>query len=570
MPVSWYLKDTSSVTVTCNPADSFRKFILLGGFLAFVSSLLDLTCLRLTGHFYLKLTACINNKAWCYLRWFSGIHINFQEKMAPTIGGICENRPKDCDDLVVRELPKLSSTTNKRGPQPKKFGPLIVALVGIPARGKTVISHKLARYLNWTGEVAKVFTVSEYRRKLVEQYDSHDLFRADNREAMEIRKKSSMAAIEDAAQWLREEGNVAILDGTNATRSQRENVCEYCTKLGCKLLFVESIINDDDILSRNIKEVLQKSPDYRDMAEEKALDDFHHKIQHYLEQYESINPKQEANLRYIKITNEGENISTRRVTGQLETRILGFLSNFKPAPKTLYFSRHGESENNVLGKIGGDANLSPRGKKYAKSLAHHMNETSIEGLRVWTSELRRTKQTAADIDAPKESVAALNELDAGVCEGLTYEEMQDKFPQEFAWRDQDKLRYRYPWGESYIDIMTRLDPVLLELEHEDNILVVSHQAVLRCVLGYFLNKQPEELPYINVPLHTLIKITTDGYNCRMECTKLNVECVDTYRKQPKNCSSTRTADDALLTVPSHYDSHNFWQLSGHSPLIQQH
>jgi hypothetical protein len=41
------------------------------------------------------------------------------------------------------------------------------------------------------------------------------------------------------------------------------------------------------------------------MAEEKALDDFHHKIQHYLEQYEPINPKQEPNLRYIKIMNEG-------------------------------------------------------------------------------------------------------------------------------------------------------------------------------------------------------------------------------------------------------------------------
>lgn len=78
----------------------------------------------------------------------------------------------------------------------------------------------------------------------------------------------------------------------------------------------------------------------------------------------------------------------------------------------------------------------------------------------------------------------------GVCEGLTYEEMQDKFPQEFAWRDQDKLRYRYPWGESYVDIMARLDPVLLELEHEDNVIVVSHQAVLRCILGYFLNKKP--------------------------------------------------------------------------------
>lgn len=81
----------------------------------------------------------------------------------------------------------------------------------------------------------------------------------------------------------------------------------------------------------------------------------------------------------------------------------------------------------------------------------------------------------------------------GVCEGLSYEEMQEKYPQEFAWRDQDKLRYRYPWGESYIDIMNRLEPILTELECENNLLVISHQAVLRCILGYFLNKRFGEL-----------------------------------------------------------------------------
>jgi hypothetical protein len=37
----------------------------------------------------------------------------------------------------------------------------------------------------------------------------------------------------------------------------------------------------------------------------------------------------------------GETISVRRVTGQLEGRILAFLSNFKATPKTLYFSRVG-------------------------------------------------------------------------------------------------------------------------------------------------------------------------------------------------------------------------------------
>lgn len=35
----------------------------------------------------------------------------------------------------------------------------------------------------------------------------------------------------------------------------------------------------------------------------------------------------------------------------------------------------------------------------------------------------------------------------GVCEELTYEEIQENLPEEFALRDQDKYRYRYPKGE---------------------------------------------------------------------------------------------------------------------------
>lgn len=43
----------------------------------------------------------------------------------------------------------------------------------------------------------------------------------------------------------------------------------------------------------------------------------------------------------------------------------------------------------------------------------------------------------------------------------------------------------------------------------------------------------EELPYINVPLHTIIKLTTYGYKYKMEIIKLNVECVDTFRQKPQ-------------------------------------
>jgi len=76
----------------------------------------------------------------------------------------------------------------------------------------------------------------------------------------------------------------------------------------------------------------------------------------------------------------------------------------------------------------------------------------------------------------------------GICEEMTYEEIASKYPTDFAARDQNKFSYRYPRGESYEDLVARLEPVIMELERQGNVLVVSHQAVLRCLLAYFLDK----------------------------------------------------------------------------------
>jgi 6-phosphofructo-2-kinase/fructose-2,6-biphosphatase 2 len=62
----------------------------------------------------------------------------------------------------------------------------------------------------------------------------------------------------------------------------------------------------------------------------------------------------------------------------------------------------------------------------------------------------------------------------------------------------------------------------MELERQSNVLVVSHQAVLRCILAYFDNKDRTELPYLNVPLHTVIKLTPKAYNCQIEMFKFKV------------------------------------------------
>jgi hypothetical protein len=46
--------------------------------------------------------------------------------------------------------------------------------------------------------------------------------------------------------------------------------------------------------------------------------------------------------------------------------------------RTLYFSRHGESEYNVEERLGGDPDLTPRGHRYAKALGHYMNALGEE------------------------------------------------------------------------------------------------------------------------------------------------------------------------------------------------
>lgn len=83
----------------------------------------------------------------------------------------------------------------------------------------------------------------------------------------------------------------------------------------------------------------------------------------------------------------------------------------------------------MLGRVGGNARLSARGEKYAQALATKFNAMHIPDLHVLTSRFQRTIATARGVEAPQERVAALDELYAGDCEGLSYEEIQERYPQ---------------------------------------------------------------------------------------------------------------------------------------------
>jgi 6-phosphofructo-2-kinase/fructose-2,6-biphosphatase len=198
------------------------------------------------------------------------------------------------------------------------------------------------------------------------------------------------------------------------------------------------------------------------------------------------------------------------ISGYLPGRIVFFLVNTHITPRPILLTRHGESQDNIRGRIGGDPPLSDQGEKYALRLADfvHKRLKTEAAASIWTSTLQRTLLTARHIVGfPKVQWRALDEINAGVCDGMTYLEIKETMPEDYQARKQDKLRYRYPRGESYLDVIQLLEPVIIELERQRSpVVVIAHQAILRSLYAYFADKPLKEAPHVEMPLHTIIEI----------------------------------------------------------------
>ncbi|KAI8809590.1 histidine phosphatase superfamily [Cladochytrium replicatum] len=482
---------------------------------------------------------------------------------------------------------------------------LVVVLVGLPARGKTYISRKIARYLAWLGYVTRIFNVGNYRRDAFGASVPHEFFDPTNEEYSKRRFEVALMALDDVLRWFGVDephiegdsrdrvsqamaslaldlknqgkpqpaflknkpvvfrgigiatstsdlranatspgegahGGVAVYDATNSTKERRQIILDKLTSHGIQVMFVESICEDEDVVLNNIREVKISSPDYVGVDPEVAAQDFMQRIKHYEKSYEPISVDENGgDMPMVKLVNVGSQVIVNKIQGYLQSRIVYFLMNLNITPRHIYFSRHGESMYNVEGKLGGDSDLSPRGRLFAKKLPELIEEqikkNNDKKLTVWTSTLRRTIQTAELLPYPQIQWKHLDELDSGVCDGYTYEEISQMFPNDFQQRDSDKYNYRYIGGESYRDLVQRLEPVIMELErhHEPghSLLIIGHQAVLRCIYAYYMNYSHEELPYLKIPLHSVVKITPKAYHCVEERYKLDVPAVNTHREK---------------------------------------
>lgn len=263
----------------------------------------------------------------------------------------------------------------------------------------------------------------------------------------------------------------------------------------------------------------------------------------------------------------GRKIITYQCKSFLTSNLSHYLNTFNLAPRQIWITRHGESEDNLSGRLGGDSELTSAGKEYGRVLKEfvsmkrdqwlieqkskvlsstnfppqpgditppypgaRLGELDEKNFCVWTSTLRRSIQTSEafqeDEDYDCKKWKDLDELNAGDFEGSTYAKIKEQFPEEFEKRAIDKLHYKYPGvgGEGYLQVIARLRDMVREIERiKDHVLVIGHQSICRVLMAYFMDIERERVADLSVPLGDLFVIEPKPYGHEFHTYRYNAE-----------------------------------------------
>jgi broad specificity phosphatase PhoE len=134
-----------------------------------------------------------------------------------------------------------------------------------------------------------------------------------------------------------------------------------------------------------------------------------------------------------------------------------------------------------------DEPISQRGREQAEKLVPYFADKEIS--KIYISEYIRTGQTIAPVaehlKLGPEIDPRLNELDNGLFEGATEEELREKFPEELEALRARKAGFRFPQGETGEEGLARIVAFLEEkrARHlDDNIIIVAHDGLVRLLM----------------------------------------------------------------------------------------
>jgi len=377
---------------------------------------------------------------------------------------------------------------------------LYIVMVGLPARGKSTIASKLKENLVKNNIKTRIFNNGDLRRKLSPEDTSYpEFYNPSNKDGVKLREKIARINIKRATDYLKGTGRVAILDATNASIKRRKIITELLTDHA--ILFIECINDDEEILKASIDRKVAHS-EFNHLGKEAAIRSFRQRINYYQSIYTTV----EKETNFIKLDSLYNKISDEEASDNIPyyDRIRDFLVT--DTVKNLFLIRHGETYFNLQNRIGGNSGLTEDGKIQAEALAQSFKNKKVPV--IFTSKKKRTVQTAFPIKRLQDNCVIIplqefNEINSGVCECMSYEEIRRKIPHVYFARKEDKYNYIYPEGEGYISMKERVDrgikKALYLSSNPQNIMIIGHRAVNRMILSHFLYRRKEDVPYIYVP-----------------------------------------------------------------------
>jgi probable phosphoglycerate mutase len=159
----------------------------------------------------------------------------------------------------------------------------------------------------------------------------------------------------------------------------------------------------------------------------------------------------------------------------------------------LYLVRHGATQLTAEDRFSGSAgvDLSEEGRWQAARLGERLSHEELTA--AYSSPLARTLETARIIAAPCgltiETRDELREISHGRWEGLTRQEVEARYPDEYAAWEEDPFTFAPEGGESGVAVLARVLPVVREIvtRHQgERVVVVSHKATIRLALSSLL------------------------------------------------------------------------------------
>jgi alpha-ribazole phosphatase/probable phosphoglycerate mutase len=177
--------------------------------------------------------------------------------------------------------------------------------------------------------------------------------------------------------------------------------------------------------------------------------------------------------------------------------------------ETVFVIRHGATEGSEVPRYKGatDVPISEKGEAQVRSTAEFMEKNGLVPDAVYSSTLSRALRSAEIVASrfglEQVGVPELRERDFGLWEGMSFEEIQEKFPDAFSSWARDPLRYSPLEGESTLDVRDRVMPALEQILHSHKggtVAVVAHGGVNRVVLAEFMG----------LPLEHIFRIEQDN------------------------------------------------------------